>query len=60
MIMSGRTVWHIPNRPSSNRQKGNNKTSGRNPNEKYRKLVPTDLARHTLAAVFNAAGYDTS
>ncbi len=44
MIMSGRTVWHLP---------------GRNPNAKNPKLVPTDLAEYTLAAVFNRAGYAT-
>ncbi|MEP4079847.1 sulfatase-like hydrolase/transferase [Haloferula sp.] len=49
MIMSGRTLWHIPDKPKN----------GRNPNEKDEKLVPKDLADHSLAAVFNAAGYDT-
>jgi len=49
MIMSGRTVWHIPDR-------GRRKL---NPNVRDPKLVPPDLARHTLAAVFNRAGYDT-
>ncbi|MBN2292038.1 MAG: sulfatase-like hydrolase/transferase [Pirellulales bacterium] len=49
MVMSGRTVWHIPNR------------LGRtiNPNNNNRKLVPPDLAEYTMAAVFNRAGYDT-
>ncbi len=49
MIMSGRTVWHLPNR-------------GRrlqNPNAVNPKLVPPNLAENTLAAVFNRAGYDT-
>ena len=45
MIMSGRTVWHLPR----------NGVKGAGPNP----LCPSDLAEHTLAAVFNAAGYDT-
>ena len=43
MIMSGRTVWHLPR----------NGIKGATP------LGPDDLAEHTLAAVFNRAGYDT-
>lgn len=49
MVMSGRTVWHLPNR-GKNLQ---------NPNAKDPKLVPPDLAEQTMAAVFNRAGYDT-
>ncbi|MDP7254309.1 MAG: sulfatase-like hydrolase/transferase [Planctomycetota bacterium] len=49
MIMSGRTVWHIPDK----------KKFGRNPNASNPKAVPLDLAEYTLAAVFNKAGYDT-
>lgn len=49
MIMSGRTVWHIPDK----RGRTNN------PNVSKPKLVPTDLASNTMAAVFNRAGYDT-
>ncbi|MEM6279778.1 MAG: sulfatase-like hydrolase/transferase, partial [Verrucomicrobiota bacterium] len=49
MIMSGRTVWHIPNR-------GKNKA---NPNEGNPELVPPDLAEQTMGAVFNRAGFDT-
>lgn len=45
MIMSGRTVWHLPR----------NGIRGAGPNP----LCPEDLAQHTLAAIFNAAGYDT-
>ena len=45
MIMSGRTVWHLP-RNGVKGAKGN-------------PLCPDDLPEHTLAAVFNAAGYDT-
>lgn len=50
MVMSGRTLWHIPDKrqPSKN-----------NPNTKDPKLVPPELANNTLAAVFNRAGYDT-
>ena len=49
MIMSGRTVWHIPNKP------------GRvnNPHIRNPKLVPPDLAQYTMPAVFNRGGYDT-
>ena len=49
MIMSGRTLWHIPDK----------KKPGRNPLSADPKHVPTDLPAHTMAAVFNAAGYDT-
>ncbi len=49
MIMSGRTVWHIPDRARRSN----------NPNQSAPNLVPPDLAQQTLAAVFNRAGYDT-
>ena len=49
MIMSGRTVWHIPNR-------GKNMA---NPNAKDPNLVPPNLEEQTMAAVFNRAGFDT-
>lgn len=49
MIMTGRSVWHIPN--NSPKKKGAN---GKNP-----KLVPPSLEKHSLPAVFNKAGYDT-
>ena len=45
MVMSGRTLWHLP----KNGVRGVKK----NP------LCPTDLEQNTLAAVFNRAGYDT-
>lgn len=45
MIMSGRTVWHIPGRG--------------NPNNGDAALVPPGLAEQTMAAVFNRAGYVT-
>ena len=49
MIMSGRTVWHIPDKP------------GRimNPLVNNPKMVPHDLVKYTMPAVFNRAGYDT-
>lgn len=49
MVMTGRTVWHIPDKP------------GRlnNPNVTDPKLVPPNLAEYTMPAVFNRAGYDT-
>jgi arylsulfatase A-like enzyme len=45
MIMSGRTVWHIPN-------------CG-NPNADNPEFVPPDLAENTMAVIFNRAGYAT-
>ncbi|MCF7975935.1 MAG: sulfatase-like hydrolase/transferase [Phycisphaerae bacterium] len=45
MIMSGRTVWHIP--------------GGANPNAVKQELVPVDLPENTMAAIFNRAGYAT-
>ncbi len=49
MVMSGRTLWHLPNKPGSRRN-----ARSANP-----KLAPPNLADHTMAAVFNRAGYDT-
>lgn len=43
MVMSGRTVWHLPNAPGAI-QKG---------------LCPRNLEQNTIPAVFNRAGYDT-
>ncbi len=51
MVMSGRTVWHIPDRPF--------RKPPANPNALDPKLVPPKLAQFTIPAVFNAAGYDT-
>ena len=45
MIMSGRTVWHLPRRGVRGEQQ--------NPE------CPADLADSTMGAVFGAAGYDT-
>jgi len=49
MIMSGRTVWHIPNRGRAKK----------NPNQDNPNLVPRNLADQTMPAVFNRAGYET-
>ena len=49
MIMSGRTVWHIPDK----------RKRALNPNIKDPTLVPPNLAQFTIPAVFNRAGYDT-
>ncbi|SMP73235.1 Arylsulfatase A [Neorhodopirellula lusitana] len=46
MIMTGRTVWHLPG-------------SRKKPNASDPQYVPANLADHSMAAVFNAAGYDT-
>ena len=48
MIMSGRTVWHLPRRGSRKRG-ADSKPS----------FAPADLPENTMAAVFNRAGYDT-
>ena len=45
MVMSGRSLWHLPTNGV--------RDAGPNP------LCPPDLARNTMAAVFNRAGYDT-
>lgn len=50
MVMSGRTVWHIPDKP--------NRISN-NPNVADPELVPVGLENNTMAAVFNRAGYET-
>lgn len=49
MVMSGRTVWHIPNKAGRKQ----------NPHMGNKTLVPAGLENNTLAAVFNRAGYDT-
>ncbi|VGO19337.1 sulfatase-like hydrolase/transferase [Pontiella sulfatireligans] len=49
MIMSGRTVWHIPGKPGK----------ASHPNADNPELVPPNLADYTMGAVFNRAGYDT-
>ncbi len=50
MIMTGRTVWHIPGAAG--------KKAGK-PNPKTAQLIPPDLPQNTMAAIFNRAGYDT-
>ncbi len=45
MIMTGRSVWHIPGKGS--------------PHNDNAALVPPELAEQSLPAVFNRAGYDT-
>ncbi|HVK13290.1 MAG TPA: hypothetical protein VM597_31340, partial [Gemmataceae bacterium] len=50
MLMTGRTVWHIP---------GGTGKNAPNPNANDPGLVPPDLAATSLPAVFNRAGYDT-
>ncbi|MBL6724013.1 MAG: sulfatase-like hydrolase/transferase [Rubripirellula sp.] len=49
MIMTGRSVWHIPNRGKQDR----------NPNAANPELVPSGLEHSSLPAVFNHAGYRT-
>ncbi len=49
MIMSGRTLWHTPNKPGKND----------NPHNDDPAKVPPNLVNFTLPAVFNRAGYDT-
>ena len=51
MIMSGRTLWHIPDR--------NRRNGPLNPNALDPEMVPPGLAEFTMPAVFNRAGYDT-
>ncbi len=50
MIMTGRTLWHIPD-PS--------RRALANPNARNPKLVPPDIAENTLPAIFHRAGYET-
>ena len=47
MIMSGRTLWHLPPRGKKHLKKEEGKTSGQ------------DILNNTLPAVFNRAGYET-
>ena len=49
MIMSGRTLWHIP--------KG--MYYGKHPNLDNPERVPPNILENTMPAVFNRAGYDT-
>ena len=49
MIMSGRTLWHIPDESGR----------GFNPHTANPRLVPPHLPEFTIPAVFNRAGYST-
>lgn len=49
MIMAGRPLWHV----RQNSARKNAPAAGAS------KLVPDDLANHTIPAVFNRGGYDT-
>jgi len=51
MLMTGRTLWHLPIGPGSGKK-------GR-PVAGAQRRCPADIEDHVLAAVFNAAGYDT-
>ena len=52
MVMCGRSVWHLPIGPNSGkRKKGEPSAAAAH--------CPPDIAQHTLAPVFNRAGYDT-
>ncbi len=54
MLMSGRTVWHLPIGPNMPRRKKGQ------PQKPYAPPhCPPRLESSTLAAIFNAAGYDT-
>lgn len=53
MVMCGRTVWHLP-RGGKLKNKKKGKTS-----PKTNPLCPPDIVNHTMAAVFNKAGYST-
>jgi choline-sulfatase len=47
MIMSGRTLWHLPSRGKKHLNKEKGKVSG------------VDILNNTIPAVFNRAGYET-
>lgn len=53
MIMTGRTVWHLPRKQRKNKkQKAIRDTTSSD-------SAPSDLANFSMPAVFNRAGYDT-
>ena len=56
MIMSGRTVWHLPKKQKRAKK---SKRSPKAPATEPAGNAPADLADYTMAAVFNRAGYDT-
>lgn len=49
MVMTGRSVWHLPS----------NNTKRKGPNGNNPALVPPNLEKNSLPAIFNRAGYDT-
>ena len=51
MVMTGRSVWHLPIGPGGGKQ--------RRLEPDFERRCPADIEDHVLAAVFNAAGYDT-
>ena len=59
MVMSGRTVWHLPSPAKKRRKQQDKKTKGNTQKSAANPLCPPDLPMHTMAAVFNRAGYDT-
>lgn len=50
MIMTGQTVWHLPNQRKPKRANRGNPPQN---------ITPNGLPENTLAATFNRAGYDT-
>lgn len=54
MVMSGRTLWHLPGQKRNKKKvkSGIADVVGLN-------RAPADLPEHTMAAVFNRAGYET-
>lgn len=51
MIMTGRSVWHLPIGPGERR--------GKKAADGFQVRCPVDIEDHVLASVFNAAGYST-
>lgn len=68
MIMSGRSVWHLPNvKPPTKGKKGKpaKKAKPATPNPLFRPIAnevpitPFDVENNSMPALFNHAGYDT-
>ena len=59
MIMSGRTLWHIPG--ANTRASVLARIRGEQPtaSQKHNRNIPAELELNTIGAVFNRAGYDT-
>jgi arylsulfatase A-like enzyme len=51
MIMTGRSVWHLPIGPGQKK--------GKAAGDDFQRRCPDDIEDYVLASVFNAAGYDT-